>query len=130
MNQRIGLSTLVVHDYDTAIEFFVSRLGFDLLEDTPLEPINKRWVVVAPKGSGQAGILLAKAASKEQISATGNQTGGRVAFFLYTDDFSRDYNHYQSKGITFVREPINQPYGTVAVFEDISGNLWDLIGPA
>ncbi len=130
MNQRIGLSTLVVHDYDTAIEFFVSRLGFDLLEDTPLEPTNKRWVVVAPKGSGQAGILLAKAASKEQISATGNQTGGRVAFFLYTDDFSRDYNHYQSKGITFVREPINQPYGTVAVFEDISGNLWDLIGPA
>ncbi len=127
MNQRIGLSTLVVHDYDSAIEFFVEKLGFLLVEDTFLVDENKRWVVVAPVGTEEAALLLAKASSPEQTAAVGNQTGGRVAFFLYTDDFWRDFKTYTSNGVHFIREPVEQDYGTVAVFEDICGNQWDLI---
>ncbi len=127
MNQRIGLSTLVVHDYDSAIEFFVEKLGFLLVEDTFLVDENKRWVVVAPVGMEEAALLLAKASSPEQTAAVGNQTGGRVAFFLYTDDFWRDFKTYTSNGVPFIREPVEQDYGTVAVFEDICGNQWDLI---
>lgn len=127
MSQRIGLSTLVVYDYDAAIEFFVKKLGFRLIEDTFLESENKRWVVVAPNGSSESGLLLAKASSDVQVKSIGSQTGGRVAFFLYTDDFWRDFKAYRSKGIKFIRDPVKQSYGTVAVFEDISGNLWDLL---
>jgi catechol 2,3-dioxygenase-like lactoylglutathione lyase family enzyme len=129
MNQRIALSTLVVHDYDVAIEFFVAKLGFSLVEDTHLETEDKRWIVVAPAGSTESGLLLAKASDSYQLKAIGKQTGGRVAFFLHTDDFWRDFNAYKSKGIIFVRDPEEQSYGTVAVFEDISGNLWDLLEP-
>lgn len=129
-NQRIGLTTLVVHDYDAAIEFFVDKLGFQLVEDTLIKSENKRWVVVAPNGSTESGLLLAKASDDIQVNSIGNQTGGRVAFFLYTDDFWRDFEQYKSKGIKFIREPVKQPYGTVAVFEDICGNLWDLLEPS
>ena len=127
MNQRIGLSTIVVHDYDAAIDFFVEKLGFRLMEDTFLESENKRWVVVAPTGSCESALLLAKASGDDQFEVVGKQTGGRVAFFLYTDDFWRDFEAYKSKGVKFVRDPIEQSYGTVAVFEDDSGNLWDLL---
>ena len=127
MNQRIGLTTLVVHDYDAAIEFFVEKLGFSLMEDTFLESEDKRWVVVMPAGATESGLLLAKASGGFQTKAIGRQAGDRVAFFLYTDDFWRDFEAYKSRGIKFVRDPIKQSYGTVAVFEDISGNLWDLI---
>ena len=127
MNQQIGLSTIVVHDYDAAIDFFVEKLGFRLIEDMFLESENKRWVVVAPTGSCESALLLAKASGDDQFKVVGNQTGGRVAFFLYTDDFWRDFEAYKSKGVKFVRDPIEQSYGTVAVFEDNSGNLWDLL---
>jgi len=127
MSQRIGLSTLVVHDYDAAIEFFVEKLGFCLMEDTFSESEDKRWVVVAPASSTESGLLLAKASSDVQVTSIGSQTGGRVAFFLYTDDFWRDFEAYKANGIKFVRDPVKQSYGTVAVFEDISGNLWDLL---
>jgi catechol 2,3-dioxygenase-like lactoylglutathione lyase family enzyme len=127
MKQRIALSTIVVGDYDEAIDFFVQKLGFLLVEDTFIEAENKRWVVVAPCGSSEAAMLLAKASSRDQVDVIGNQTGGRVAFFLYTDDFWRDYEAYRSKGIKFIRDPIEQSYGTVAVFEDICGNHWDLL---
>ncbi len=130
MSQRIGLSTLVVHDYDAAIEFFVDKLGFCLMEDTFFESEDKRWVVVAPLGSTDSGLLLAKASGDVQVSAIGSQAGGRVAFFLYTDDFWRDFEAFKSNDIKFVRDPIVQSYGTVAVFEDISGNLWDLLDSA
>jgi len=129
-NQRIGLTTLVVDEYDAAIEFFVDKLGFQLVEDTLIKSENKRWVVVAPNGSTESGLLLAKASDDIQVNSIGNQTGGRVAFFLYTDDFWRDFEQYKSKGIKFIREPVKQPYGTVAVFEDICGNLWDLLEPS
>jgi len=127
MNQRIALSTLIVSDYDDAIDFFVDKLGFNLVEDTFIESEGKRWVTVAPAGSAGSGLLLAKASSDEQVSAIGKQTAGRVTFFLYTDNFWRDFEGYKTKGIKFVREPVEQSYGTVAVFQDISGNLWDLI---
>jgi len=129
MNRRIALSTLVVRDYDAAIEFFVEKLGFFLVEDTHIESEGKRWVIVAPAGSKESGLLLAKASDNVQDSAIGNQTGGRVAFILYTDDFWRDFEVYERKGVKFVRKPLKQSYGTVAVFEDISGNLWDLLEP-
>ena len=129
MSQRIGLSTLVVSEYDAAIAFFVDKLGFDLVEDTFLESENKRWVVVASDSSTGSGLLLAEASNDVQVRSIGNQTGGRVAFFLYTDDFWRDFQQYSSKGVKFIREPETHSYGTVAVFEDISGNLWDLIEP-
>jgi catechol 2,3-dioxygenase-like lactoylglutathione lyase family enzyme len=131
MNQYIAHLALVVSDYDEAIEFYTKQLNFRLVEDTVLSE-NKRWVMVAPPGSqapfgGQCCLLLAKAASEEQQSRTGNQTGGRVFLFLYTDDFWRDYNDMLMKGIEFVREPSVEEYGTVAVFKDLYGNLWDLI---
>lgn len=129
MKQRIANVTLVVRDYDEAIDFYTRKLGFDLIEDTHLTP-TKRWVLVAPKGSNETRLLLAKADNEGQQSAIGAQTGGRVAFFLFTDDLWRDYHQMQSAGVTFVRPPIQQPYGIVAVFEDLYGNQWDLLQPA
>jgi catechol 2,3-dioxygenase-like lactoylglutathione lyase family enzyme len=125
--QRLGLVALVVRDYDEAIRFFVGTLGFTLVEDTYQPEQDKRWVVVAPSGPGDAQLLLARAVTPEQESRIGNQTGGRVFLFLYTDDFWRDYNAYTAKGVTFVRPPTDAPYGTVAVFLDLYGNRWDLV---
>ena len=127
MNQQIGLVALVVRDYDEALRFFVGTLGFTLVEDSAVPAQAKRWVVIAPPGSGGAQLLLARAASTEQESRIGNQTGGRVFLFLYTDDFWRDYNAYTARGVTFVRPPAEEPYGTVAVFVDLYGNKWDLV---
>ncbi len=120
---------MVVRDYDAAIGFFVDKLGFELIEDSCIEARDKRWVVVAPKGGEGAKLLLAQAVGEEQESRIGNQTGGRVFLFLNTDDFWRDYELFRSRGIRFVREPKEEPYGTAAVFEDLYGNLWDLIEP-
>ncbi|HRI61640.1 MAG TPA: VOC family protein [Saprospiraceae bacterium] len=128
MKQHIANIALVVDDYDDAIRFYTEQLHFQLIEDTPLSD-TKRWVVVAPPGSTECRLLLAKAANAEQQTRVGNQTGGRVFLFLYTDDFWRDYHEMLEKGIRFVREPAEEPYGTVAVFEDLYGNLWDLIEP-
>jgi catechol 2,3-dioxygenase-like lactoylglutathione lyase family enzyme len=128
MNQHIAHIALVVANYDDAIKFYTEKLGFVLIEDTKLSD-TKRWVMVTPKGGGQCCLLLAQAATEEQKSRVGNQTGGRVFLFLYTDDFWRDYNNYREKEINFVRQPVEEPYGTVAVFEDLYGNLWDLIEP-
>ncbi|MCJ8209416.1 VOC family protein [Mucilaginibacter sp. RS28] len=128
MNRRINLISLVVHDYDEAINFYTSRLGFKLVEDTPLTE-NKRWVRIAPTPDANFCLLLAKAADDQQQSRVGNQTGGRVFLFLETDNFQRDYQLYKNNGIKFVREPKQEPYGVVAVFEDLYGNLWDLIQP-
>jgi catechol 2,3-dioxygenase-like lactoylglutathione lyase family enzyme len=128
MNQHLAHIALVVKDYDEAILFYTSQLNFTLIEDTKLSE-NKRWVLVKPKGDGSCMLLLAKAANEEQQTRIGNQTGGRVFLFLYTDDFWRDYNNYLQKGIEFVREPVTESYGTVAVFKDLYGNLWDLIEP-
>ena len=129
MKQYIAHIALVVKDYDEAIEFYTGKLGFSLLEDTVLSE-TKRWVLVKPPGAGDCSLLLAKAVKPEQIFAVGNQTGGRVFLFLFTDDFKRDYDAMREKGIHFVRPPANEEYGTVAVFEDLYGNLWDLIEPA
>ena len=129
MSQHIGLVSLVVRNYDEAISFYVHALGFTLVEDRHQPDQNKRWVVVAPTGGIGTQLLLARAANDDQASHIGNQTGGRVAFFLYTDDFWRDFNTYKSRGVVFVREPKSEPYGTVAVFKDLHGNLWDLIQP-
>jgi catechol 2,3-dioxygenase-like lactoylglutathione lyase family enzyme len=128
MKQFIAHLALVVKDYDEAILFYTEKLGFSLIEDTVL-PENKRWVLVAPPGS-ECSLLLAKAASPAQQNSVGNQTGGRVFLFLYTDDFYRDYEAMLGKGIRFIRLPVREEYGTVAVFEDLYGNLWDLIEPA
>jgi catechol 2,3-dioxygenase-like lactoylglutathione lyase family enzyme len=125
MKQHIAHIALVVKDYDEAIGFYTKKLNFILLEDTILSE-TKRWVMVAPEGS-QCCLLLAKAATTEQSTRVGNQTGGRVFLFLYTDDFWRDYNGMLAKDIRFVRPPQEEPYGIVAVFEDLYGNLWDLI---
>lgn len=128
MTQAIGHVALVVRDYDQAIAYYVDTLGFRLVEDTFIEAQNKRWVLVAPPGStGGAGLLLARAVGPQQSSRIGNQTGGRVFLFLHTDDFWRDFNAYKSKGVVFVRPPSEQSYGTVAVFKDLYGNLWDLV---
>jgi catechol 2,3-dioxygenase-like lactoylglutathione lyase family enzyme len=127
--QTIALVALVVRDYDEAIEFYTQRLGFHLAEDTTLEE-GKRWVVVAPSKSAGTSLLLARAVDGEQSSRVGNQTGGRVFLFLHTDDFWRDYRALQTRGVVFVRDPRTEPYGTVAVFEDLYGNRWDLIQPA
>lgn len=126
MKQSIAHIALVVNDYDEAIKFYTEKLDFRLLEDTP-QSETKRWVLVAPKGSEECCLLLAKGVGDEQRSRIGNQTGGRVFLFLRTDDFRRDYENYKAKGITFVREPKTEDYGTVAVFQDLYGNLWDLI---
>jgi len=128
VSARIALVTLVVPDYDAAIAFYRDALGFDLLEDTPLGP-TKRWVRVAPKGGGTA-LLLAQADGAGQRAAIGNQTGGRVAFFLETDDFGRDHERFRRAGVRFAEQPRREPYGTAAVFSDPFGNRWDLIEPA
>lgn len=127
--QYLGLVALVVYDYDEAIDFYVNTLGFILIEDTPVPAQAKRWVVVAPPGARESRLLLARAVGEEQASRIGNQSGGRVFLFLYTDDFWRDYHAYQAKGVVFVRPPRQQPYGIVAVFRDLYGNLWDLVQP-
>jgi len=128
MNQHIAHIALVVNNYDEAIKFYTEKLNFVLIEDTKLTE-TKRWVMVTPPGNSQCCLLLAQAATEEQRSRIGNQTGGRVFLFLYTDDFWRDYNSMLEKKINFVRQPVEEPYGTVAVFEDLYGNLWDLIEP-
>ena len=127
MRQTILHAALVVRDYDEAIAFFCGVLHFELIEDTYQPEQDKRWVLVAPPGSTGTSILLARASNPEQEAFIGRQTGGRVFLFLGTDDFWRDYHEMRSKGITFVREPKQADYGTVAVFEDLYGNLWDLI---
>jgi catechol 2,3-dioxygenase-like lactoylglutathione lyase family enzyme len=126
MKQSIVHIALVVDDYDEAIKFYTEKLNFTLLEDTA-QSETKRWVLVAPKGAEECSLLLAKGVGEEQRSRIGNQTGGRVFLFLKTDDFARDYQNMKLHGIKFVREPKNEEYGTVAVFEDLYGNLWDLV---
>ncbi len=130
MQPGLGLVSLVVRDYDEALEFFVGTLGFELIEDTPVPEQNKRWVVVAPPGPHGARLLLARASDEAQVARIGDQTGGRVFLFLYTDDFPRDYEAFRSRGVVFVREPREYDYGTVAVFRDLYGNLWDLVQPS
>lgn len=129
MKQSIGLVSLVVPEYDEALAFYVGVLGFTLIEDSFVPEQNKRWVVVAPPGATESHLLLARASSPEQASRIGNQTGGRVFLFLYTDDFARDFQKYRERGVAFVREPKVESYGTVAVFRDPWGNLWDLLQP-
>lgn len=128
MAQSLAQIALVVADYDEAIRFYTQVLGFALVEDTPLSE-TKRWVLVAPPGSAGCRLLLAKAATPEQASRIGNQTGGRVFLFLHTDDFAGDYQRLLDHGVRIVRPPSVEAYGTVAVFADLYGNLWDLIGP-
>ncbi len=127
MIQSIVHIALVVEDYDKAIEFYTKKLHFSLIEDTYQPEQDKRWVVVSPPGSNGTTILLAKASKDEQIPFIGNQAGGRIFLFLGTDDFWRDYNEMKDKGIEFIRDPKEQSYGTVAVFKDLYGNLWDLV---
>ena len=127
MSQRLAHIALVVRNYDEAIAFYCDTLGFDLIEDTYQPEQDKRWVVVRPKGDGNASIVLARASKPEQEPFIGNQAGGRVFLFLQTDDFWRDYNAYREKGVIFVRDPLDAPYGTVAVFKDLYGTLWDLV---
>jgi catechol 2,3-dioxygenase-like lactoylglutathione lyase family enzyme len=129
VRQSIATVALVVRDYDEALAFYVGTLGFTLVEDTYIPAQDKRWVTVAPPGSTGPLLLLARAVGEEQSSRIGNQTGGRVFLFLYTDDFWRDYAAYRSKGVVFVREPKEESYGTVAVFADLYGTLWDLLQP-
>jgi Lactoylglutathione lyase and related lyases len=129
VKQSITRIALVVRDYDEAIRFFVGKLGFTLVEDTDQPAEKKRWVVVAPPGSTGTALLLARATTPEQKAAIGNQTGGRVFLFLETDDFCRDHKRFTAEGIRFGREPKSESYGMVAVFEDLYGNRWDLIGP-
>ena len=130
MPQSLGYVALLVRDYDEAIAYFTQNLGFHVVEDSPSTDRNgepKRWVLIAPLGSLETKLLLAKASTPEEISRVGNQTGGRVFLFLHTDDFWRDYRSMAARGITFVRDPREEPYGTVAVFEDLYGNRWDLL---
>jgi catechol 2,3-dioxygenase-like lactoylglutathione lyase family enzyme len=129
MNQSLGLVSLVVREYDEALAFFTGKLGFELVEDTYVPEQDKRWVVVKPPGGRGAHLLLARASAPQQLEAIGNQTGGRVFLFLYTDDFWRDYERYRASGVEFIRAPQEQPYGTVAVFKDLYGNAWDLVQP-
>jgi len=128
MNQKIANIALVVKDYDEAIEFYTQKLHFDLLEDTPLNP-TKRWVRVAPKGTNNCALVLAKAKNEEQVSRIGNQAGSRVFLFLHTDDFERDYQNLLDQDIKIIRPKSVEAHGTVAIFEDLYGNLWDLIEP-
>ena len=127
MQQSIVHIAIVVKEYDEAIDFYVNKLKFELIEDTYQAEQDKRWVVVSPPGSNGVSLLLARASKPEQNDFVGNQAGGRVFLFLNTDDFWRDYNRMLSDGIKFIREPKEQDYGTVAVFEDLYGNLWDLL---
>lgn len=126
--QQLFQIALIVDDYDKAIRFYTEKLNFTLVEDTPLSE-GKRWVVVSPKGEGSCRLLLAKAVGEEQSSRIGNQTGGRVFLFLQTNDFETDFNALKARGVKIVREPTRESYGTVAVFADLYGNLWDLIEP-
>ena len=126
MKQALGHVALVVRDYDEALAFYTQTLNFTVVEDTQMSE-EKRWVLIAPPGSQGATLLLAKAATPEQASRIGNQTGGRVFLFLHTDDFWRDYNEMTARNVKFIRSPKEEPYGTVAVFEDLYGNLWDLL---
>ena len=128
MKQELVQIALVVDDYDEAIYFYVNKLGFSLKEDTKMSD-TKRWVVVTPPNSTGCSLLLAKAASEEQKTRVGNQTGGRVFLFLHTDDLERDYQRMKKEGISFVREPASEAWGRVAIFSDLYGNLWDLIEP-
>ncbi len=127
MQQSIAHIALVVRDYDEALEFYVGKLGFRVVEDTYQPEQGKRWVVVSPPGSSGTSLLLARASAPEQEVLIGNQTGGRVFLFLQTDDFRRDYERMVAAGVAFVRPPSEAPYGTVAVFEDLYGNRWDLL---
>lgn len=127
MKQSIVHIALVVRDYDEAISFYTEKLSFTLIEDSYQPEQDKRWVVVAPPGSSGTSLLLAKASNEEQEAFVGNQSGGRVFLFLNSDDFWRDYNEMVARGVHFVREPKVMPYGTVAVFEDLYGNMWDLL---
>lgn len=129
MKQRLAQIAIVVDDYDKAMEFYTKKLHFDLIEDTQLSE-TKRWVIVRPKGSKGCSLLLAKAANEEQVTRIGNQTGGRVFLFLHTDNFKRDFQNLIDNGIEIVRQPQRELYGTVAVFKDLYGNLWDMIEPA
>lgn len=128
VEQKIAHVALLVRDYDEAILFFTEKLKFSLIEDTALSD-TKRWVLVAPPGAKECCLLLAKAANDEQQKSIGNQTGGRVFMFLFTNDFWRDYNEMIARGVRFVRQPVKEDYGTVAVFADLYGNLWDLLEP-
>lgn len=128
-HQRLALVAIVVPDYDEAIAYYTQTLGFELIEDTDLPDEGKRWVVVSPPGAAESRLLLARASTPAQSERIGDQTGGRVAFFLHTDDFWRDYEAYRARGVVFTREPSEMAYGTVAVFRDAFGNLWDLIEP-
>ncbi len=128
MNQRLAHVAIVVRDYDEAITFYTQKLNFKLVEDTVLSP-EKRWVLVAPPGGQSCNLLLAKASNEKQLNSVGNQTGGRVFLFLHTDDFWRDHKKMVEHKIKFVREPVEEAWGTVAVFEDLYGNLWDFIQP-
>jgi len=130
MPQNLGYITFVVRDYDEAVDYFTNVLGFELIEDSPSidrERRQKRWVLIAPPGSNGTKILLAKASTPEEASRIGNQAGGRVFLFLHTDDFWRDYDSLTQKGVKFIRKPKEEEYGTVAVFEDLYGNKWDLL---
>lgn len=127
MKQFLGLVSIVVRDYDEALAFYVGKLGFTLVEDSYVAEQDKRWVVVAPPGAQESRLLLARANGPEQTSRVGNQTGGRVFLFLYTDDFWRDFAAFRAKGVEFVREPKEAPYGMVAVFKDLYGTQWDLV---
>lgn len=129
IKQSLGQIALVVRDYEEAINFYVGKLGFNLVEDTCIPDQDKRWVIIAPPGSTESRLLLARASSEEQSSRIGNQTGGRVFLFLFTNDFWRDFHAYKGRGVQFVREPKEESYGTVAVFQDLYGNLWDLLQP-
>ncbi len=126
---RIGLTTLLVRGYDEALGFYVDRLGFALVEDTALGD-GKRWVVVAPAGAREGGLLLARATGEAQLARVGDQTGGRVLLFLHTDDFARDHRRMTERGVRFLEAPRDEAYGTVAVFKDLYGNRWDLLQPA
>jgi catechol 2,3-dioxygenase-like lactoylglutathione lyase family enzyme len=128
MKQELAHIALVVNDYDEAIDFYTKKLRFTLIEDTVLSA-TKRWVIVSPPGSSGCSLLLAKAANEEQRTRIGNQAGGRVFLFLHTDDIHRDYRNMLEEDISFLRNPVVEPYGTVAVFKDLYGNLWDLIEP-
>jgi catechol 2,3-dioxygenase-like lactoylglutathione lyase family enzyme len=128
MPQLLALTTIVVRDYDEAVAFYRDKIGFELVEDTPLGA-GKRWVVVRPRGAA-GGVLLAQGVGQRQTARIGDQTGGRVGFFLHTDDFERDYAAMTARGVRFVRPPRREPYGVAAVWEDLYGNLWDLLQPA
>ena len=130
MKQQLAHVALVVREYDEAIDFFTKILNFRLVEDTYVPEQDKRWVLVAPPNESGCMLLLARASSDDQRAAIGNQTGGRVFLFLYTDDFDRDYQQMVDRGVNFIRKPKTESYGKVAVFEDLYGNLWDLLEPS